>query len=121
MCLAKDHNAVTLVSLEPESSWSRVKHSTTEPLHSLKHPSISKELTFNTRKTRWLLCIANLYESVLEKIYNLSLRPGKTQISLSGHLPLSSKMSCSVALRHGAVGWSAVYLIMNTHFLQCTQ
>ena len=33
--LLKDHNAVTLVRLQPVASQSRVKHSTTEPLHSL--------------------------------------------------------------------------------------
>ena len=32
--LLKDHNAVTLVRLEPAASRSRVKHSTTEPLRS---------------------------------------------------------------------------------------
>ena len=31
----KDHNAVTLVRLEPAAHRSRVKHSTTEPLRSL--------------------------------------------------------------------------------------
>ena len=33
MCLAQGHNAVTQVSLEPAAPRSRVKHSTTEPLH----------------------------------------------------------------------------------------
>ena len=33
--LLKNHNAVTPVSLEPAAPHSRVKHSTTEPLHSL--------------------------------------------------------------------------------------
>ena len=33
--LLKDHNAVTLVRLEPAASRSRVKHSTTEPQRSL--------------------------------------------------------------------------------------
>ena len=33
--LLKDHNAVTLVRLEPVDLRSRVKHSTTEPLRSL--------------------------------------------------------------------------------------
>ena len=32
--LLKDHKAVTPVRLEPVASLSRVKHSTTEPLHS---------------------------------------------------------------------------------------
>ena len=32
MGLLKDHNAVTLVRLEPAASRSQVKHSTTEPL-----------------------------------------------------------------------------------------
>ena len=32
MCLAKGHNAVTPVTLEPAASRSRVKNSTTEPL-----------------------------------------------------------------------------------------
>ena len=34
--LLKDHNAVTPVRLEPAALRSRVKHSTTEPLRSLK-------------------------------------------------------------------------------------
>ena len=32
MCLAQGHNAVTPVRFEPAGLWSRVKHSTTEPL-----------------------------------------------------------------------------------------
>ena len=35
--LLKDHNAVTPVRLKPPALLSRVKHSTTEPLRSLKH------------------------------------------------------------------------------------
>ena len=35
--MLKDHNAVTLLRLEPAAPWSRVKHSTTEPLRSLKN------------------------------------------------------------------------------------
>ena len=34
--LLKDHNAVTPVMLEPAAPQSRVKHSTTEPLRSLR-------------------------------------------------------------------------------------
>ena len=37
MCLAQGHNAVMPVRLEPWASRSRVKHSTTEPLRSLKN------------------------------------------------------------------------------------
>ena len=33
MCLAQGYNTVTAVRLEPAAPWSRVKHSTTEPLH----------------------------------------------------------------------------------------
>ena len=32
---AQGHNTVTLVSLEPATPWSQVKHSSTEPLRSL--------------------------------------------------------------------------------------
>ena len=32
MCLAQGHNTVEPVRLEPAAPWSRVKHSTTEPL-----------------------------------------------------------------------------------------
>ena len=35
MRLAQGHNAVTPVRLEPAAPWSRVQHSTTEPLCSL--------------------------------------------------------------------------------------
>ena len=35
MCLAQGHNTVILVRLEPATRRSQVKHSTTEPLHSL--------------------------------------------------------------------------------------
>ena len=37
MCLAQGHNAVMPLRLEPASSRSRVKHSTTEPQPSLFH------------------------------------------------------------------------------------
>ena len=37
MCLAQGHNAVTPVRLDPAALWSRVKHSTTDPLYS-SHP-----------------------------------------------------------------------------------
>ena len=37
MCLAHGHNAVAPVRLEPATPRSRVKHSTTEPLRSLKY------------------------------------------------------------------------------------
>ena len=35
MCLAQGHNTVMPMRLEPAGPWSRVKHSTTEPLHSI--------------------------------------------------------------------------------------
>ena len=35
--MLKDHNAVTAVRLEPTTPRSRVEHSTTEPLRSLKN------------------------------------------------------------------------------------
>ena len=35
MCLAQEHNAVTPVKHKPADPWSRVKHSSTEPLHSI--------------------------------------------------------------------------------------
>ena len=38
--LLKDHNAVTPVRLKPAAFLSRVKHSTTEPLHSLRYTVI---------------------------------------------------------------------------------
>ena len=41
MCLAQGQNPVMPVRLEPTTHWSRVKHSITEPLHSLL-----KQLTF---------------------------------------------------------------------------
>ena len=37
--LLKDHNAVTLVRLEPAATQSRVNHPTTEPLRSLLYSS----------------------------------------------------------------------------------
>ena len=37
MCLAQGHNTVTLVRLEPAAPQSQIKHSTTEPLLSLKN------------------------------------------------------------------------------------
>ena len=44
MCLAQGHNSVTSVRLEPATPWSQVKHSTTEPLHSLKYLLIISSL-----------------------------------------------------------------------------
>ena len=44
--LLKDHNAVTPVRLDPVASRSRVKHSTTEPLRSLRRTYICCERVF---------------------------------------------------------------------------
>ena len=41
MCLAQGHNRVMPVRLEPATPQSQVKHSTTEPLRSLKTLSVS--------------------------------------------------------------------------------
>ena len=45
--LLKDHNAVTLVRLELVASRSRVKHSTTEPLGSLRPYAITQYIYKN--------------------------------------------------------------------------
>ena len=37
MCLAQRHSTVMPVRLEPAALWSRIKHSTTEPLRSHKY------------------------------------------------------------------------------------
>ena len=42
MCLAQGHNAVMPVRLKPEAPWSRVKHSTTEPLRPLSTKETSQ-------------------------------------------------------------------------------
>ena len=61
--LLKDHYAVTLVRLEPTALWSRVKHSTTEPLRSLHRFNCSQYKTEN-----WLLrpIIASCRSKVLQ-------------------------------------------------------
>ena len=63
--LLKDHNAVTLVKLEPATPRSRVKHSTTEPLRSLQICIYPTVLTFvlGVQKN-------HLIETVLLSIYN---------------------------------------------------
>ena len=55
--LLKDHNTVTLVRLEPAASWSRVKHSTTEPLRSLKKILSG---TLSECHTLWIKVLANI-------------------------------------------------------------
>ena len=45
LCLAQGHNAVTLVRLKPAVPWSQVKHSTTEPLRSLKE-TVSQHIIY---------------------------------------------------------------------------
>ena len=49
MCLAQGHKAVTLVRLKPAAPRSRVKHSTTEPLHP-KNRWVRKYLQFYAQK-----------------------------------------------------------------------
>ena len=44
MCLAQGHNAVTPVRLEPAAPQSRVKHSTTKPLRSLKNLNVDEDI-----------------------------------------------------------------------------
>ena len=65
--LLKDHNAVMSVRLEPTASWSRVKHSTTEPLRSLHIAGFEPQLSV------MLISIFRLYNnnaSFSPKLYN---------------------------------------------------
>ena len=48
MCLAQGENAVTLLRLKPTAPQSPVKHSTTEPLHSLKNYTEGKSLAIHS-------------------------------------------------------------------------
>ena len=69
MCLAQGHKAVTPVRLEPAASWSRVKHSTTEPLRSLLFPVNEMDLKFS--KT---VIFYNRYEILeIQKCYSMAL------------------------------------------------
>ena len=52
MCLAQGYNAVTPMRLEPVAPRSQVKHSSTEPLLSLKKNSMVKKI--NLGATAWL-------------------------------------------------------------------
>ena len=54
MCLAQGHNAVTPVRLKP-TPWSRVKHSTTEPLCSLESVVVYS-LLLDVGGLCWTLC-----------------------------------------------------------------
>ena len=75
MCLAKDHNAVTPVRLEPAAPRSRVKHSTTEPLRSLNVKILFANklrgdlITFSTEK----YILLNFYLAIFIGIYSLRL------------------------------------------------
>ena len=69
MCLAQGHNTVTPVRLGPAAPWSRVKHSTTEPLCS--PPALLK---FKSQ---------NLHVSIVNKMLTIS--------SLIGQLSLLRK------------------------------
>ena len=55
MCLAQGHNTVKPVRLEPKPLRSRVKHSTTEPLHSPKVP-VYQTVSRMNRVKRALFC-----------------------------------------------------------------
>ena len=59
MCLAQGHNAVTLVRLEPVTLWSWIRHSTTEPLHSLRFIYIRKRSVTEGRYMRHVLITWN--------------------------------------------------------------
>ena len=53
--LLNDNNAVTLVRLEPAASRFRVKHSTTEPLRSLKKNTVCEWENLMTFLRPWLI------------------------------------------------------------------
>ena len=78
--LLKDHNALTPVRLKPAAPWSRVKHSTTEPEHSLL--------------TIYLVFLSLVYVKIcIFKVivfYSRQFQKGKCAYSLlfSGHLCL---------------------------------
>ena len=62
MCLAQGHNATTPVRLKLSTDWSRVKHSTTEPLHSHKTIcTLSNKITLlHKEPCLWNFLIATL-------------------------------------------------------------
>ena len=74
MCLAQGHNTVMPARLEPATSWSGVKHSTTEPLGSLIKPVLSGHSKRRTKigfQDSSLLhagqkCFGMLQESILQ-------------------------------------------------------
>ena len=61
--MLKDHNAVMPVRLEPTASRSRVKHSTTEPLRSLKTKNTRPDFNLDWLQSETLI-------DMLEKEYS---------------------------------------------------
>ena len=69
MCLAQGHNTVTRVRLEPAAPWSRVKHSTTEPLCSpltLLKP-MKFAIKFNTVTSGWSIVYIEGLQVMIKK------------------------------------------------------
>ena len=60
MCFAQGHNAMTPVRLESTASRSRVKHSTTEPLRSLKKILVAPQNLKYVLKNKDISCFKTL-------------------------------------------------------------
>ena len=71
--LLKDHNAVTLVRLEPAALRSQVKHSTTEPLRSQKALNRDRVLNQACRLSRDIKVISNPFKLITKiRVFNHS-------------------------------------------------
>ena len=82
--LLKDHNAVTPVRLKPAASRSRVKHSTTEPLRSLRGGG-------NTccKKGVWFLKMVKKYHS--HRLQTNTRQHEKETQRTTGHITIKVK------------------------------
>ena len=81
MCLAQGHNTVTPVRLEPAASWSRVKHSTTKPLHSLPRGLRIYEIQLYT-------VLATFGGKFLADVSSYCVHPGPVATDIFRLLPL---------------------------------
>ena len=73
MCFAQGHNTVRPVRLESAALWSRVKHSTTEPLHSQCLSYLQHTIRLSTDQFIYLVCRS---ESTVNRRFN-SCTPDK--------------------------------------------
>ena len=115
MCLAQGHKAVRPVRLEPPATQSRVKHSTTEPLH-LPNPSVSSQALLPISHCNLEICKLIMGRNNNSRFIYCLLLTSTTALCRVSHPLLLMSIECNLC-----IGETPKWVLLQTMKTQMTR